>query len=102
MLRTIVDMQPERKHLKTLGTRLAAGLATITGQEVAPSHIQPFIVGDAHRAVELSRRLLDSGIKVLPIRTPTVPPGTERLRISLSAAMSTDDIDRLINSLRAI
>lgn len=102
MLRTIVEMQPEREHLKTLGIRLATGLASITGRDVAPSHIQPFIVGDAHRAVELSRRLLDNGIKVLPIRTPTVPPGTERLRISLSAAMSPDDIDVLINSLSSL
>ena len=64
-------------------------------------YIAPVVIGDARRTVELSKKLLDYGVKVLPIRTPTVPPGTERLRISLSAAMSTEHVDRLINALSA-
>ena len=50
--------------------------------------------------MELSQQLAADGLKVLPIRTPTVPPGTERLRISLSAAMQPADIDRLLDALR--
>ena len=60
------------------------------------------MLGSAEKAVEFSRRLLDAGLKVLPIRTPTVPPGTERLRISLSAAMTTEDIDRLTDEISRI
>lgn len=64
-----------------------------------PSHIRPLIVGNPGRAVELSKRLLDEGFKVLPIRTPTVPPGTERLRFSLSADIPVREIDRLTKVL---
>ena len=49
-------------------------------------------------ALELSAVLLEEGFKVLPIRTPTVPPGTERLRFSLSLDIKDDDIVRLVNS----
>ena len=65
-------------------------------------YITPIVIGDAKRTVEISRKLLEHGVKVLPIRTPTVPPGTERLRISLSAAMSHTDIDLLVNSLAKV
>lgn len=66
----------------------------------APSHIAYFITGAPRRAVELSAALRQDGITVLPIRTPTVPPGTDRLRISLSAAHSAEDIEKLISSLK--
>ncbi|MDE6496472.1 MAG: aminotransferase class I/II-fold pyridoxal phosphate-dependent enzyme [Duncaniella sp.] len=61
--------------------------------------MQPYITGSPESAVTLSGQLLEEGFKVLPIRTPTVPPGTDRLRISLSAALSTTDIDSLGNAL---
>ena len=99
MMKQIVGMDTERAHLANLARHLADGLMAITGKEYTPSHIQPVIVGDARMAVELSSKLSDEGIKVLPIRTPTVPPGTERLRISLSAAMTHDDVDRLLTAL---
>ena len=60
------------------------------------------IIGDARRVVQISRDLLERGVKVLPIRTPTVPPHTERLRISLSAKMRFSYVDLLsavLNSL---
>ena len=60
------------------------------------------MVGDPHRAVDISRALLEEGFKVLPIRVPTVPPGTDRLRISLSANLSLADIDRFGDALRKL
>ena len=95
LLDKIIVMDDERQHLKNLGVRLAESLQPLTDVEITPSHIQPFILGDSRRAVELSGALLEEGIKVLPIRTPTVPAGTERLRISLSAGMDVSDVDRL-------
>lgn len=102
MVDDLWKMDAERQHLASLAQYLAAGLESLTGEERYPSYIQPVIVGDAARAVELSRRLEEYDIKVLPIRTPTVPPGTERLRVSLSAAMSMDDIDRFVGALKEV
>lgn len=99
----MTGMDAERQHLATLASTLREGIASIDPAAAGTaSHIQPFVTGDARRAVELSAKLLDEGFKVLPIRTPTVPPGTERLRISLSAALTTDQINRFVNSLRAL
>ncbi|MDE6324507.1 MAG: aminotransferase class I/II-fold pyridoxal phosphate-dependent enzyme [Paramuribaculum sp.] len=97
MIDRIVDMNAERQHLLSLANRLATNLGLTD-----PRYITPIIIGSSEEALRISARLLDEGIKVLPIRTPTVPPGTERLRISLSAAMSVSDIDRLTDSLNSI
>lgn len=99
----MTGMDAERQHLAALAAALREGIASIDPAAAGTaSHIQPFVTGDARRAVELSAKLLDEGFKVLPIRTPTVPPGTERLRISLSADLTTDQINRFVNSLRAL
>jgi 8-amino-7-oxononanoate synthase len=63
------------------------------------SPIIPIIVGDSAKTVALSHALLEAGHFVQAIRPPTVPNGTARLRISLSAAHTTDQIDTLIQSL---
>jgi 8-amino-7-oxononanoate synthase len=65
----------------------------------SPTAIQPLIVGDATAAVALSQRLAGRGLWVPAIRPPTVPSGTARLRVSLSAAHTDDDIDRLLAAL---
>lgn len=92
-----VGMDTARRHLRSLSDMLHTELGTSVA-----SHIQPLIIGDASKTVALSKKLLDEGLKVLPIRTPTVPPGTERLRISLSAALGKNDIAKLVSTLNAI
>ena len=92
-----MTMDDARRHLADLGKRLA----TVLGMDTA-SHILPVIIGDAARTLQISDTLKQQGLKVLPIRTPTVPPGTERLRVSLSAAHTTDDIDRLAAAIKAM
>lgn len=99
MVECMSGMDAERRHLRDLAKRLGDGLSMLSGKSVEPSHIEPLIVGDARRVVELSRLLAGEGYKVLPIRTPTVPPGTERLRFSLSAAMTLDEIDGVVDAL---
>lgn len=94
----IVGMDAERRHLASLAARLSGRLGGVSDAR----YIYPFIVGDADRAVRLSAALAREGLKVLPIRTPTVAAGTERLRISLSAAMSETDIDRLADALNRL
>ncbi|MDE6395774.1 MAG: 8-amino-7-oxononanoate synthase [Muribaculaceae bacterium] len=85
----------ERERLKTVASKLADILPGQAGTRRSPSHILPLIVGDPASAIRLGAELADVGYKVLPIRTPTVPPGTDRLRFSLSAALAPEDLDGL-------
>lgn len=83
-----------RNHLANISTRMRRNLGLEAG-----THIVPYIIGDAKRTLDISHKLLDLGIKILPIRTPTVPPGTERLRISLNASMTADQIDMVSEAI---
>jgi 8-amino-7-oxononanoate synthase len=67
----------------------------------SPSPIVPVMIGPELAAVEASARLLDQGLLVPAIRPPTVPPGTSRLRVSLSAAHDPADVVRLRDALKA-
>jgi 8-amino-7-oxononanoate synthase len=64
--------------------------------------IQPLIVGDNEAAWALSKALWERGLWVPAIRPPTVPKGTARLRISVSAAHTEGDIDRLVDALKEL
>jgi 8-amino-7-oxononanoate synthase len=72
-----------------------AGLA-LTASSTA---IQPLIIGDTAATVALSERLFEAGLLVTAIRPPTVPQGTARLRITLSAAHTHAQIDHLVEQL---
>lgn len=64
--------------------------------------IQPLLIGESHEAVRVSQALRERGILVPAIRPPTVPQGTARLRISLSAAHQEHDIRRLTQALNEL
>jgi 8-amino-7-oxononanoate synthase len=76
-------------------------LAAEAGLPLAPSGtpIQPLLLGGADDSVEASRRLLDRGYFVAAIRPPTVPAGTSRLRVALSAAHRDADVEGLVGAL---
>lgn len=61
--------------------------------------IQPIIIGDVEKTVQLSHSLLDKGLLITAIRPPTVPKGTARLRITLSAAHTKTQIDQLVDNI---
>ena len=64
--------------------------------------IQPLIVGDNHMALAVAQALEDEGLRIPAIRPPTVPVGTARLRITLSAAHQADDVNRLTSALQRV
>lgn len=101
VFRKAMEMDSERAHLRHLDARMA-GILRGYGADVPESHIQPLHIGNPMRAVALSKEFAERGIDVLPIRTPTVPPGTDRLRLSLSAAMTDADIDVFAKACDAI
>ena len=89
-LRALIDL---------LGARLEPGR-----RQLLPSRtpIQPLVIGESADAMALSERLAGAGLLVPAIRPPTVPTGTARLRISLSAAHEPGDVERLADALNAL
>jgi 8-amino-7-oxononanoate synthase len=99
----IVAKETERRrHLLQLADRLRAGLLAAGFPETGSrSQIVPFVVGTAANAVKLSERLEEDGLLVPAIRPPSVPEGTSRLRISVSAGHTPADVLRLVAALGA-
>ncbi len=64
--------------------------------------IQPIIIGDNHHTLAISDELLKQGLLVTAIRPPTVPEGTARLRVTLSATHEKEDVDKLLNALKKL
>lgn len=89
-----------REHLVLLINRFRAGAYELGLPLMdSSSAIQPLFVGDANKAVTLSEQLAVRGLLIGAIRPPTVPANTSRLRITLSAAHSEQQIDRLLEEL---
>lgn len=86
------------------GDRLRARLRHHTDRvrEGHPSPIVPIVVGSEQRALDAAAGLLDAGLLVPAIRPPTVAPGTSRLRITLSASHTDDEVDHLLATLASV
>lgn len=99
----LIDEDWRRQHLQLLIHRFRAGAAQL-GLRLLPSQtpIQPVVVGDSAAAVVASEALEQRGILVSAIRPPTVPEGSARLRVTLSALHSPADVDRLLDAMADI
>ena len=102
-LQLIAQGDARRAHLNGLIMQLRAGLSDLPWS-LMPSDtaIQPLLIGENQQALSLSERLRERGIWVAAIRPPTVPQGTARLRITLSAAHTQADVQRLIEALHEL
>jgi 8-amino-7-oxononanoate synthase len=89
-----------RERVLELAARLRRGAAQ-AGVPLLPSFspIQPVVLGDSARTLAVSEQLFAAGFWVAAIRPPTVPKGSARLRITLSAAHSEQQVDALIEAL---
>ena len=106
LLASLAVMREEewrRDQLRKLIAQLRAGLRGLPWSLMqSDTPIQPLRVGGNEDAVALSEGLRARGIWVPAIRPPTVPQGTARLRISLSAAHSADDVAQLVEGLHEL
>lgn len=102
-LRIIADEGWRRERLAQLIAVLRDGLK-LQRWRLMPSEtpIQPLLIGSSKEAAAVSQSLQEKGILVPAIRPPTVPQGTARLRISLSAAHSREDVELLLDALRQL
>ena len=92
-----------RDRLRELVRQLKARLQVRRWRlEPSDTAIQPLIIGANAEAVAVAEALARGGLLVPAIRPPTVPAGTARLRISLSAAHVPDDVERLVAALNAL
>jgi len=98
----LIQSQPQRRvHLQSLIARFRSGAEQI-GLSLAKSNtaIQPLIIGGSQRAIYLSQNLFEQGFYVAAIRPPTVLDGSARLRITLTAAHSEQQVDQLLSALQ--
>jgi 8-amino-7-oxononanoate synthase len=99
-LALVAAAEDRRARLQALVARLRAAAPRLPGRLLpSATPIQPLVLGDNHAALEAGRRLRERGVLVPAIRPPTVPAGTARLRISLSAAHTLEDVDALVAAL---
>ena len=98
----IIKAEPERReHLQNLITYFRKATSQLNFNLLPSSTaIQPLIIGDSEKALALSQALFNTGLLVSAIRPPTVPRGSARLRITLTAAHSFAQVDQLIDALR--
>ncbi|RPI43788.1 MAG: 8-amino-7-oxononanoate synthase [Betaproteobacteria bacterium] len=92
-----------RRHLSELRRALTEGLGPDGARLLrSPTPIQPFVLGGVDQAMRAAKELEAEGFIVPAIRPPTVPRGSARLRISLSAGHRIADVARLATALRSV
>lgn len=106
-LQIMAAADDRRMHLVALINQLRTGLADLPkalGWHLLPSHtpVQALVIGSNEAALRVMEGLRAQGLWVPAIRPPTVPAGTARLRIALSAAHTTDDVALLLAALHAL
>lgn len=96
IVRKLADMRERRAHLAHIGRLLRDALTARSYACPSTSHIVPLMVGPSADTVLRADQLQRHGFYALPVRPPTVPEGTSRIRFSLTAGVRADEILRLI------
>jgi 8-amino-7-oxononanoate synthase len=102
-LELVPGMEAERARLARMGDELRAALHAKGIDTLASStQIVPAVIGDEHSALDAAQRLREAGVLAVAIRPPTVPPGSARLRFSLSAALTDAQFERVLAAVTAL
>lgn len=99
ILQRLTGLQKEREHLAHISQVLKEALITKGYTCPSNSHIIPFIIGSSADTVLIAETLQRHGFYILPVRPPTVPEGTSRIRFSLTAGITENEIYQLITEL---
>jgi len=102
-LKLIIRSDDRREYLQTLIKQFRAGAEQL-GLNLMSSNtaIQPLLIKDAEKVISIKNKLQQQGFIVGAIRSPTVPVGTERLRITLSATHKTQHVEQLLFALECV
>ena len=92
------SMAPERERLQHNSAQLREGLRGMGYRVLGQSHILPVVFGDNEAVLRASAQLRAQGIWATAIRYPTVPRGEARIRLSVSSAFSSDQIQRILQA----
>jgi 8-amino-7-oxononanoate synthase len=96
ILDKIINLTSERQYLKRISSEIRSFIENSTqSKSISQSQIIPIIIGDNEKTLKLARLFQENEILLLAIRPPTVPQGTSRLRLSLTANLNNDDIQKI-------
>src|SRR5690606_16163498 len=99
-LKIVREESWRREHLQKLIGRFTNGAKQLSLPVMnSPTAIQPLLIGSAGKTMAISKKLFEKGLRDPAIRPPTVPEGTSRLRITLTAAHSEEQVDQLLDAL---
>ncbi len=100
VLQKMSNWHDKRTYLQSISTQLQQAIEEKTGQiNPSQSPIVPYILGANDKAIDKAKQLQQAGFYALPIRPPTVPANTARIRLVMNAGLSEAVCERLINSL---
>ena len=102
ILEIIERSEDKRKHLREISQFMKEGLRREGFQVSGDAHILAMEIGDEAKAVQLSRKLLEENIFVLPARYPTVPLHRSILRISITALFEEEDVTLFIDRVKEV
>ena len=95
----VLNMQQQRQHLAEISQYLQQAVIAKGFSSPSTSHIVPIIVGESQAAIEKARYVQQQGFYAMPVRPPTVPQNSSRLRISLTALVQKNELQQLVECL---
>ncbi|RZG87280.1 8-amino-7-oxononanoate synthase [Acinetobacter sp. WCHAc060033] len=95
----VLNLNLQRQHLQQLSTYLQDAVKNQGFDCPSSSHIVPVIIGESTKTVAKAKALQDAGFYIMPVRPPTVPQNSSRLRISLTAQIKQSELEQLVTLL---
>ncbi|MFW1950846.1 8-amino-7-oxononanoate synthase [Acinetobacter beijerinckii] len=95
----VLNMQQQRQHLAEISQFLQQAVIAKGFSSPSSSHIIPIIVGESNAAIEKARYVQQQGFYAMPVRPPTVPQNSSRLRISLTSMVQKAELEKLVECL---